>query len=109
MANKRDLRKAICRACGQIAGECIIAEEALGYKDAEKWEEIIIDAAVLQVTALKKVAPAFDKRPKEFANGKEYKKARRAFYRDNEKQLAALMKDETQKIVVKMNALLPKK
>ena len=88
MANKRQLRKAICRACGQIAGEALVAQAAMDFKD---------------------VAPKFDKKPKDFANGKEYKNARRVFYKAQEKELAAYMKDEVSKIVNQMNALLPKK
>lgn len=109
MANKRQLRKAICRACGQIAGEALVAQAAMDFKDAEKWDEVVINAALLQVSALKKVAPKFDKKPKDFANGKEYKNARRVFYNAQEKELAAYMKDEVSKIVNQMNALLPKK
>ncbi|MBO7608815.1 MAG: hypothetical protein J6S96_01245 [Muribaculaceae bacterium] len=109
MANKRQLKKAICHACGQIAGECLMTQAALDYKDAEKWDEIVIDAALLQVAALKKVQPKFEPKPKSFANGKEYKRARREFYKNNEKELASFMKEEIGKIVGKMNALLPKK
>lgn len=108
MANKRQLKKAICRACGQIAGECLMAQAATGFNDAEKWDEIVIDAALLQVSGLKKANPKFDKHPKDFDNGKAYKKARRAYFKNNEKELAAMMHSETQKIVEKMNALLPK-
>ena len=109
MATNRQLRKAICRACGQIAGESLVAQAAMDFKDAERWDEVVINAALLQVSALKKVAPAFDKKPKDFANGKDYKKARRSFYKAQEKELAAYMKEEVSKIVDQMNALLPKK
>lgn len=109
MANNRQLRKAISRACGQIAGECLMAQAALNFENAEKWDEAVIDAALLQVAGLKRVNAKFDQRPKSFENGKEYKKARRAFYKNNERELAAFMKEEIGKIVGKMNALLPKK
>ena len=77
--------------------------------NAEKWDEIVIDAALLQVSGLKKTNSKFEQRPKDFENGRAYKKARRAFFKANEKELAAMMHSETQKIVEKMNALLPKK
>lgn len=109
MANNRQLRKAICHTCGQIAGECLMAQAALGFNDAEKWDEVVIDTALLQVAGLKRVNAKFDQKPKSFGNGKEYKHARRAFYKNNEKELAAFMKGEIEKIVGKMNALLPKK
>ncbi len=109
MANKRQLKKAICRACGQMAGESLMAQAATNFDNAEKWDEIVIDAALLQVSGLKKTNSKFEQRPKDFENGRAYKKARRAFFKANEKELAAMMHSETQKIVEKMNALLPKK
>lgn len=109
MANKRQLKKAIRHSCGKIAGECLIAQATLTETNPDDWDSIVIDAAMLQVNALKKVNPTFQEKPKSFANGKEYKAARRAFYRDNEKQLTAYIKEEVGKIAEKMNSLIPKK
>ena len=109
MANNRQLKKAIGRSCGQIAGECLVAQAALGFENAEQWDNVVIDAALLQVAALKKVCPKFESKPKSFDNKKAYNEARKAFYKNNEKELAAYMKEEIGKIVDKMNALLPKK
>lgn len=109
MANNRQLKKAICRSCGQIAGEALVAQAAMDYKDAEKWDDIVINAAMLQVAALKRVAPAFGKKVKEFESKKAYNKARYLFYKENEKAVSEFMKEEVGKIVAQMNALLPKK
>ena len=48
MASKRQIKKAIQNACGDIAGECIFAESAFGEDKIEQWDSIIIDTALLQ-------------------------------------------------------------
>lgn len=108
MANKRQLKKAIRYACGDIAGECYFASQTFGYDKVEEWEKIIIDAALLQAEAVNRVSVDFDKQPKDFASGKEYKKARRTYFKQVEKALADYLHSEIEKIVNEMNALLPK-
>ena len=51
MANKRQIKKAIKNACGDIAGECIFAESAFGEGKIEEWDSIIVDTALLQQEA----------------------------------------------------------
>ncbi len=109
MANKRQLKKAIRRACGKIAGECLTAQVALPETNPESWDELVVEAAMLQVAAIKRAHPVFGTKPKECANGKEYKKARRAFFKENEKELTAFMRDEVGKIADQMNKLIGKK
>ena len=90
MANKRELKKAIRRACGEMAGECIMAQEMLSTdENREKWDEIVIDIALLQGDMVRKVGNNFTK-----ANAKELKEHFRS---------------EAEKVVKRMNALLPKK
>lgn len=90
MANKRQLKKAIQRACGEMAGECIMAQDLLST-DANyaQWDEIIIDIAMLQAQGVKRVGNKFNKA--------------------DEKALAEWFRGEADRIVGKMNALLPKK
>lgn len=107
MANKRQLKKAIRLSCGTIAGEAITTQFMLN-NNLEEWNDVVIDAALLQVAAIKRVNPEFESKPKAFANGKDYKKARRAFYKENEKQLRDFMNEEVKKIAEKMNALKAK-
>ena len=52
MASKRQIKKAIRNACGDIAGECIFAESAFGENKIEEWDSIIIDTALLQEEAV---------------------------------------------------------
>ena len=107
MASKRQLKKAILRSCGTIAGEAITTQLMLGTS-LEEWNDVVINTALLQVAAIKKVGPKFESKPKSFNNGKEYKKARRAFYKENEKQLRDFMNEEVKKIAEQMNAIKAK-
>ncbi|HAP50035.1 MAG: hypothetical protein J6N71_02195 [Muribaculaceae bacterium] len=109
MANKRDLKKAIRYACGDIAGECIFAQEVFGQGKEEDWDSIIVDVALLQEEAVNRVTVAFDRAPKDFENRKAYNKARRAYYKEVEKAISNYMHEETENIVKRMNALMPKK
>lgn len=90
MANKRQLKKAIQRACGEMAGECIMAQDLLSTEaNYAQWDEIVIDIAMLQAQGVKRV-------------GNKFTKA-------DEKALTEWFHGEAEKIVAKMNALLPKK
>jgi hypothetical protein len=90
MANKRQLKKAIQRACGEMAGQCIMAQDLLSSEENyEKWNEIIIDIAMLQAQGVKRVGNKFNKA--------------------DEKALTEWFRDQANAIVGKMNALLPKK
>lgn len=110
MANKRQLKKAICRTCGEVAGECIFAAEAFGSEaNLENWDKIILDVALLQAEAVNRVSESFKQQPNEFANGKEYKKARRAHSKQVVKSIRELMTSTLQEVASKMNALMPKK
>ena len=110
MANKRQLKKAICRTCGDVAGECIFAAETFGREeDLENWDKIILEVALLQAEAVSRVSEPFKQQPKEFANGKEYKKARRVHSKAVAKDISDLMTESLKEIAAKMNALMPQK
>ena len=108
MANKRQLKKAICYACGEMAGECFFAQDTFENTNPEDWDKIVLDIALLQAEAVNRVSVDFDKVPKDFANGKEYKKARRTYFKAVEKAIGSYMKEESEKIVGAMNALVKK-
>ena len=107
MASKRQIKKAIMNACGDIAGACIFAESAFGEGKIEEWDSIIVDTALLQQEAINRVSNKFDKKVKDFANRKEYNKARRAFYKQCEKELSEYFRAEVENIAKRMNALMP--
>ncbi len=108
MANKRQLKKAIRYACGEMAGECIFASETLEGTDIAKWDHIILDIALLQEEAVNRIAAKFDQKPKDFETAKAYNDARRAYFKKAEKELSEYMHSETGKIAEAMNALVPK-
>ena len=72
-------------------------------------DSIIVDVALLQEEAVNRVTVAFDRAPKDFENRKAYNKARRAYYKEVEKAISNYMHEETENIVKRMNALMPKK
>ena len=94
-------------ACGDIAGECIFAESAFGENNLEQWDSIIIDTALLQQEAVNRVNNRFDKKVKDFANRKEYNQARRAFFKQCEKELSEYFRAEVNNIAKRMNELMP--
>lgn len=108
MANKRELKKAIKMACGEIAGQCLMAESSLKDADIDKWDNIIVNAAMLQKEAVTRVSAEFDKTPKDFESKSAYNAARKAYFKGVEKSIADYMHTEVAKIVEAMNALLPK-
>jgi hypothetical protein len=108
MANKRELKKAIKMACGEIAGQCLMAESSLKDADIDKWDNIIVNAAMLQKEAVTRVSVEFDKTPKDFESKSAYNAARKAYFKGMEKSIADYMHTEVAKIVEAMNALLPK-
>ena len=108
MANKRELKKAIKMSCGEIAGQCLMAESSLKDADIDKWDNIIVNAAMLQKEAVTRVSAEFDKTPKDFESKSAYNAARKAYFKGVEKSIADYMHTEVAKIVEAMNALLPK-
>ena len=109
MASKRQIKKAIRNACGDIAGECIFAESAFGENNLEQWDSIIIDTALLQEEAVNRVNNQFGKKVKDFANRKEYNKARREFFKQCEKELSEYFRTEVENLAKRMNDLMPSK
>ena len=108
MANKRLLKKNIRFICGDIASECIFAEDTFEGLDLDKMDDVICRVAILQDAAIKKVSARFAQKPKEFANVAEYRKAKYAFAKSVEKEINQFVGDALEEIVKQMNALVPK-
>lgn len=108
MANKRVLKKQIRYVCGDIASECIFAQENFNGIDTDKMTQVILKVAVLQEDTVKKISVDFDKKPKEFkGNLAEYKSARAKYFKAMTKSLIEHLKNEIDGIVAEMNALVP--
>lgn len=105
MANKRQMKKAISYACGEMAGECYFVQNTFEHTNPEDWDKIVLDIAMLQTQGIKRVSVDFDKTPKDFDNRKEYNKARRTYFKAVEKAMGNFMKEGSESIVAQMNAL----
>lgn len=106
--NCKTLKKLIRYACGDIAAECIFACHYIPGVNYKKLEEAVIRTADLQTKTLKLVSVDFDKTPKDFANGSEYKKARKEYFRKAYGSLMADFNKQVEEIVKEMNEALPK-
>lgn len=107
MANKRQLKKAIKRTCGYLAGECIISQQLIPGIDKSKLDDAIFEAAELQTTTVKAVSFSFDKTCKSFGNAAEYNKARAAYFKKAYKKLIDTFNEGVEKVVSTMNTALP--
>ncbi len=106
MSNKRNLKKSIKYACGNVAGECVYASLRLEGIDEEKIENIVCQVAMLQVTAVDKVTARFDKTRKDFADEKAYRKARRAYFKEYYAGVEKEFASSIDNIVKQMNDML---
>ena len=110
MASKRDLKKAIRRSCGALAGECVIMQAHLADQtDPEKWDDLIIESAMIQVDAVRAISAPCPEKRRQHANPHAYKKARRAFVRTSVADIKQHMVERMQQVVKQMNELAPKK
>lgn len=107
MTNKRQLKKYIHRACGDMAAELLVARALWdGFKDQEV-NAIVNDIAELQVKALEDCTFAFDKARRDYDNIAAYNKARAEY---NKKAYGTLLRkfhESMAEIVKKMNAAMP--
>lgn len=109
MANKRSLKKAIKLACGNIAGECMIARELIPGINQEKIDEAVFKIADLQCETIDKVTFSFDKTEASFDSKKAYRDARSKYFRKAYHKLTSDFDASVQSIVNDMNAALPAK
>lgn len=107
MATKRQLKKAIRRTCGYLAGECIISQQLIPGVNKEKLDDAIVEAADLQTETIIAVTFSFDKTRKSFANAGDYRKARAEYFKKAYKKLAENFNEGVDKIVSTMNSALP--
>lgn len=99
MASKRQIKKNIAYVCGDAADACIISEAYMGV-EPEKAIQLVVAFAELQDNSVRNVTTAFDHTPADYANNREYRKARKAYYRaaygklldDFNKRVAELLK-----------------
>ncbi|MBR6282898.1 MAG: hypothetical protein IKR25_01220 [Muribaculaceae bacterium] len=109
MANKRQLKKAICRSCGEIAGVCLTSQAEHDEANYNEWDQLVIDTALLQVKTVKGVNARFKQKVKDYPTPQAYRKARKAFHKECVKQLADNMNKQVAEIAHRINELMPNK
>lgn len=105
--NRRNLKKLIRCTCGDIAGECLFASNLIPQTDKATLDQAIIDAAMLQTSALKRVGIDFDKTPGDFGSRADYAKARRKYFAKAYTALKDDFNKQVMAIVKEMNSALP--
>ena len=108
MSSKRNLKKQIRYACGDIAGECIISSMVDERIDRKQMEAVVIKVAELQTSCLEKTNITFDKTPKDFDSIVDYRKAHRHYFAKAFASLRETFNKSVEEIVKEMNKALPK-
>ena len=106
MTSKRSLKESIRYACGDVAGECLLAKMTFEDLDEDKIENIVCQIALLQIDTTDKVSTKFDKKVADFADVKTYREARKKYFKT---YYASLWKEfiaSLEKIVEEMNTML---
>lgn len=106
MANKRQLKKSINNACGDLAYALFLTECVAKESNEEKALEILNAAAQLQANALAKVSISFDKTPRNFENKRQYHKAHKQYFSKAFNELQDEFVTKLQTIVDEVNKLL---
>lgn len=107
MANKRVLKKQIRYACGDLAGECILAIHFIEGMDVEKMQDVVFEIASLQTATLQRVSFSYDKTKADFDSEHAYSVAKAKYFKQAYNTLRADFDEKVQEIVKSMNALLP--
>lgn len=102
MANKRNLKKRIHRVCGEAAIDVLFN---LPYEIANK---MVLELAELQSQSLANATFSFDRSHKDFADKREYNKARTQYNKTAFRKLNSDFKNNLQAIVDEINKSLRK-
>lgn len=107
MANKRNLKKEIRYACGEVAFHTIITRQYVEGANIELLDQIIIRVAQLQAKSLANATFSFDKIPSDFDSLAEYNKAANKYYKQAYKSLKLEFNKQLQEIVNSLNKAIP--
>lgn len=106
MANKRDIKKRIHYVCGELAMNCIFAQDYIPGIDPDAIAGIVMRIAKLQSHALENLHFSFDKVPSDFENRKEYRRAANRYNKAAYKSFADEFNKKLKDIVTEMNGFL---
>lgn len=82
ITSKRDLKKYIGELNYAVVEYVLPSAYLAGFVDDAKAEEILNKLAELHNEAAKRINISYDKKPSAFESAKEYKKAKRAYFRE---------------------------
>lgn len=107
MANKRNLKKQVKYLCGDMASECILAIELAPNLDKEKMEDAIGQIAKLQFSTIGHITFSFDKSPRDFTSRKEYRHARKEYFKKAYSSIIKEFNAKVDEILKTMNSAIP--
>jgi seryl-tRNA synthetase len=105
MKSKRDLKKQVRYVCCDIVSELLLVGELVPEEKQDEVAQLVVETAVLQEQTIKHATFGFDKSIRDFANGAEYRKARRSYYRQAYAALHKEFNESLAKIVDSLNDL----
>ncbi len=106
MPSKRSLKESIRYACGDIAGECLLAKMRFDDLEEDKVENIVCRIALLQTATIDKVSTKFGKKCSDFADAGAYRKERGKYFKEYYAALWKEFEDDIENIVEDMNSML---
>jgi len=109
MANKRNLKKQVKYICGDLASECVLAIELIPDINKEKMGDTIEAIAKLQFSTIEHITFVFDKSRREFASAKDYRQARKEYFKKAYGSMVKEFNAKVEEIVKSMNSALPNK
>ena len=107
MTNKRELKKYIHRACGDLSVSILTTADAFACLTEDQVSDLIVRLALLQEKTLANATFAYDKICKDFDNRAAYLRARSVYEKAAYKQLIDSFLAEITAIVKDFNALIP--
>lgn len=107
MENKRDFKKYVHHMCGAIAGECVLAIGCVEGADVVALNQVLVALCDLQEHTLSAASMSFDKAPRDFESGREYRRQRSAYYRKAYEKLQKEFLEALNNLVSQLNHALP--
>lgn len=104
MAKKRTLKKNITRISSDLLAANLLAKYALPGTDIEATNAIIEEILGMEEKALSHISFSYDRTERDFANAKEFRRARHQYYKEAYAKLVLDFNQQLQDIIKKMNA-----
>lgn len=106
MKSKRSIKKQINRMADELSGKAMLVG-TLTDSDIEQIDSMVMLALDIQFNALSHINVSFDRTPRDFANGKEYRAARHAYYSKVYKAIRSELDTRLNEFVKQLNAMVP--